>query len=140
MSRDIFLKVRDAIAAEPDRYNQSQYRWNMQNCGTAFCIAGWLVECSEEYEHDMDSAYHAWDVLRGYRTHYLNAGTDISRLDGREAEVLFATAWEPKPELTLSQALTMLAEGYSVEDVTDRFRYECLLEDSSWEPGEDEDY
>lgn len=38
MNVELLLKVKEAILAHPEEYNQSSF------CGTAFCIAGWAVK------------------------------------------------------------------------------------------------
>lgn len=54
MNKELLLKVRDAILAEPEHFDMEHFVRRNTSCGTTACIAGWTVALSRNTTPDAD--------------------------------------------------------------------------------------
>jgi hypothetical protein len=98
---ELLRLVADKIEAEPDNYKQASYV-----CKTAHCIGGWSA------------------VLWGTGEPNFENGMKALNLSITDAHILFASDWKPKEGATPAQALRLFADGYSLQEVSDRYGFD----------------
>lgn len=142
--------IATAIESEPHRYDQSFYASIPETtpteplqpgddhwCDSAFCIAGWNYVLHHWGPEDaLVAAPYGCDGKFGCSitsaiVDDFDRLNDIGRVDlgltRREAEMLFNGEWAPRRELTVGEALRLIADGVHVEHVSDPELVEFVL-------------
>jgi hypothetical protein len=139
------LNVVTAVELEPDRYRQEwwasmpldmvQPDWDThtaiepQQCGTAFCLAGWNHVLHHGVDDWLELGYLSDEnFLAGWQQ--LNWSTCAADLEMEtiidfevpavDGALLISSMWEPKEGMTVGEALRALAAGATVRDITAR--------------------
>lgn len=92
MNKELLLKVKDKILAEPDQFNMRD--WFIYNpelypkCGTSACIAGWVICVHDQLTPDQARNTHL-SVERDARL--------LLGLNHLQADILFCDSNWPKP-------------------------------------------
>lgn len=149
LNKELFLKIADAIEAEPGCYDQSSWYSTDSDlsatlstktvpclsvnqghtCGTKACIAGWAVALTPLHD----------------RPDYFSISLSAEQLLGLsddQSSYLFHPRWEPKDGMTVPQCLREIAHGRipideSGVDFVDEGEWE---EDEDWEDDDDKDF
>lgn len=118
--RELFYRVAEQIEREPMSYNQDTWGRPEPNtpCGTARCIAGWAVYLRgyKPYNYFWSKVTHPdhpdrVECIREAAQREL--GLTVS-----ETLMLFHEHWRPRADLTVPEALRMIGDGVSVEEVS----------------------
>lgn len=99
VNSELFRKIADKIEAEPKLYRQSRKEVIIRGCGTAHCIGGWAC------------------ALTNNEISLMRAGKLLG-LKNWDQYRIFDAFWKPRPDLTVPQALRMIADGASVSEVS----------------------
>lgn len=161
VNRELFEQIANVIELQPQYYNQGSWATaalgdihkNVEDaeraaealgneCGTAFCIAGWAVSLSATPEQVKEAKriardeYCLIDVVRDDRI-YVNAqaffdvlceevtgagdavaaGAKLLGLGYDDADYLFNGCWRPQTGLSVPEALRKIGDGAGVREV-----------------------
>ena len=132
-AKKLMHAIADVIELDPTRYDQSDWvkvdGANVPDveeklkvvvehgCGSAFCIAGWAAVL--EYDRLDDQQKRVQLLVDIEESGFAAVAEDLLDLSFYEGDDLFASRWKPKPGMTVPEALRRIAEGGSVESVTD---------------------
>ncbi len=120
---DLFREVGARIAAEPKLYNQKRYS-RSTDCGTAYCIAGWvgqvLIEQSPQVYSRAKGDHDSIVIKTGRNRSIKHVGVIAAEelgLNEEEASILFDSLWEPAEGLTVEEALVKIGNGADISEM-----------------------
>lgn len=133
---ELFKAVAEKIRKDRKHYDQTAWirtedPHTDEPCGTTCCIAGWATVLSGRGVPSTKkfSWGHAVPVFRNKYRHMIKPWAVARQelgLTRSEARILFDEEWRPKRHIGVPKALERLAEGASVESVTDPETYAVL--------------
>lgn len=129
---DLIRAVADAIEADPESYEQDTFG-EKTKCGTAFCICGqasWLLGRARFYLNSKN----VWRFgTEAGELHFPNGEVytigNLMGISRDDADCLFDMFWIPREPMTVPEALRSLADGTSVQDITDVGHYASFFGD-----------
>lgn len=96
VNAELFRKIADKIEKEPKSYDQERYA-SPDDCG---CI------------------FHLAEIISGQTMNLPWQTGPLLGLSEADATKLYSQYWKPRPDLTVPQALRLIADGESVSEVS----------------------